>query len=133
MAAMPLTSWRLMVVEGNRQNGLRLHKCRNSNLRVANLRTGYPGCGCTEWCHQKKVLERLGLYRSLNYTLNRDSDEDWKFLRRKCLSQLKSQAPPRWTQAMTMTDSAGSCSHQTGASGENNSVRLSIQGGHWSR
>ncbi len=24
-----------------------------------NLRTGYPGCGCTEWCHHRKKVFAL--------------------------------------------------------------------------
>ncbi len=66
-----------------------------------------------------------------NYTLNRDSDEDW-YLRSE--NAYRAEVPlytSMLTQAMDYDRIlAGSRSHQTGVSGENNSARLSIQGGH---
>ncbi|HBH7144234.1 TPA: autotransporter domain-containing protein [Escherichia coli] len=68
---------------------------------------------------------------AFNYTLNRDSDEDW-YLRSE--NTYRAEVPlyaSMLTQAMDYDRIlAGSRSHQTGVSGENNSVRLSIQGGH---
>ncbi|GCL33787.1 AidA-I family adhesin [Escherichia coli] len=68
---------------------------------------------------------------AFNYTLNRDSDEDW-YLRSE--NAYRAEVPlyaSMLTQAMDYDRIlAGSRSHQTGVSGENNSVRLSIQGGH---
>ncbi|EPT5397461.1 autotransporter domain-containing protein, partial [Escherichia coli] len=65
------------------------------------------------------------------YTLNRDSDEDW-YLRSE--NAYRAEVPlytSMLTQAMDYDRIlAGSRSHQTGVNGENNSVRLSIQGGH---
>ncbi|ELO6901377.1 autotransporter domain-containing protein, partial [Escherichia coli] len=60
-----------------------------------------------------------------------DSDEDW-YLRSE--NAYRAEVPlyaSMLTQAMDYDRIlAGSRSHQTGVSGENNSVRLSIQGGH---
>ncbi|NNR78880.1 autotransporter adhesin Ag43, partial [Escherichia coli] len=68
---------------------------------------------------------------AFNYTLNRDSDEDW-YLRSE--NAYRAEVPlyaSMLTQAMDYDRIlAGSRSHQTGVNGENNSVRLSIQGGH---
>ncbi|RBJ06327.1 autotransporter domain-containing protein, partial [Escherichia coli] len=68
---------------------------------------------------------------AFNYTLNRDSDEDW-YLRSE--NAYRAEVPlytSMLTQAMDYDRIlAGSRSHQTGVSGENNRVRLSIQGGH---
>ncbi|MEW7361190.1 Ag43/Cah family autotransporter adhesin [Escherichia coli] len=68
---------------------------------------------------------------AFNYTLNRDSDEDW-YLRSE--NAYRAEVPlyaSMLTQAMDYDRIlAGSRSHQTSVSGENNSVRLSIQGGH---
>ncbi|HGW9841526.1 TPA: autotransporter domain-containing protein [Escherichia coli] len=68
---------------------------------------------------------------AFNYTLNRDSDEDW-YLRSE--NAYRAEVPlytSMLTQAMDYDRIlAGSRSHQTGVNGENNSFRLSIQGGH---
>ncbi|EKD2860992.1 autotransporter adhesin Ag43, partial [Escherichia coli] len=68
---------------------------------------------------------------AFNYTLNRDSDEDW-YLRSE--NAYRAEVPlyaSMLTQAMDYDRIlAGSRSHQTGVNGENNSIRLSIQGGH---
>ncbi|EOO4916911.1 autotransporter domain-containing protein, partial [Escherichia coli] len=68
---------------------------------------------------------------AFNYSLNRDSDESW-YLRSE--NAYRAEVPlyaSMLTQAMDYDRIlAGSRSHQTGVSGENNSVRLSIQGGH---
>ncbi|EHW41533.1 CP4-44 prophage antigen 43 (Ag43) phase-variable biofilm formation autotransporter [Escherichia coli DEC9A] len=68
---------------------------------------------------------------AFNYSLNRDSDESW-YLRSE--ERYRAEVPlyaSMLTQAMDYDRIlAGSRSHQTGVSGENNSVRLSIQGGH---
>ncbi|HAO0076096.1 TPA: autotransporter adhesin Ag43, partial [Escherichia coli] len=68
---------------------------------------------------------------AFNYTLNRDSDESW-YLRSE--ERYRAEVPlyaSMLTQAMDYDRIlAGSRSHQTGVNGENNSVRLSIQGGH---
>ncbi|HCT9298468.1 TPA: autotransporter domain-containing protein, partial [Escherichia coli] len=68
---------------------------------------------------------------AFNYTLNRDSDESW-YLRSE--NAYRAEVPlyaSMLTQAMDYDRIlAGSRSHQTGVNGENNSVRLSIQGGH---
>ncbi len=70
---------------------------------------------------------------AFNYTLNRDSDEDW-YLRSE--NAYRAEVPlytSMLTQAMDYDRIlAGSRSHQTGVNGENNSVRLSIQGAGWS-
>ncbi|TVM33502.1 autotransporter adhesin Ag43, partial [Escherichia coli O177] len=64
-------------------------------------------------------------------SLNRDSDESW-YLRSE--NAYRAEVPlyaSMLTQAMDYDRIlAGSRSHQTGVNGENNSVRLSIQGGH---
>ncbi len=64
-------------------------------------------------------------------TGNRDSDESW-YLRSE--ERYRAEVPlyaSMLTQAMDYDRIlAGSRSHQTGVNGENNSVRLSIQGGH---
>ncbi len=82
------------------------------------------------------LMTALALSRPLqagafNYTLNRDSDEDW-YLRSE--NAYRAEVPlytSMLTQAMDYDRIlAGSRSHQTGVNGENNSVRLSIQGGH---
>lgn len=71
--------------------------------------------------------------RTLSQALcdNRDSDESW-YLRSE--NAYRAEVPlyaSMLTQAMDYDRIlAGSRSHQTGVSGENNSVRLSIQGGH---
>ncbi|WP_097416304.1 AIDA repeat-containing protein [Escherichia coli] len=63
--------------------------------------------------------------------VNRDSDESW-YLRSE--NAYRAEVPlyaSMLTQAMDYDRIvAGSRSHQTGVNGENNSVRLSIQGGH---
>ncbi|HAL6361392.1 TPA: autotransporter adhesin Ag43, partial [Escherichia coli] len=68
---------------------------------------------------------------AFNYSLNRDSDESW-YLRSE--NAYRAEVPlytSMLTQAMDYDRIlAGSRSHQTGVNGENNSVRLSIQGGH---
>ncbi|EIG2908362.1 autotransporter adhesin Ag43, partial [Escherichia coli] len=68
---------------------------------------------------------------AFNYTLNRDSDEDW-YLRSE--NAYRAEVPlyaSMLTQAMDYDRTlANSRSHQTGINSENNSVRLSIQGGH---
>ncbi len=67
----------------------------------------------------------------LTTPLNRDSDESW-YLRSE--NAYRAEVPlyaSMLTQAMDYDRIvAGSRSHQTGVNGENNSVRLSIQGGH---
>ncbi|HGY6576675.1 TPA: autotransporter domain-containing protein, partial [Escherichia coli] len=68
---------------------------------------------------------------AFNYSLNRDSDESW-YLRSE--NAYRAEVPlyaSMLTQAMDYDRIvAGSRSHQTGVNGENNSVRLSLQGGH---
>ncbi|MBB8010584.1 autotransporter adhesin Ag43, partial [Escherichia coli] len=68
---------------------------------------------------------------AFNYILNRDSDESW-YLRSE--ERYRAEVPlyaSMLTQGMDYDRIlADSRSHQTGVSGENNSLRLSIQGGH---
>ncbi|ELN6797154.1 autotransporter domain-containing protein, partial [Escherichia coli] len=76
--------------------------------------------GGEQWVHEGGIA-----------TGNRDSDESW-YLRSE--NAYRAEVPlytSMLTQAMDYDRIlAGSRSHQTGVNGENNSVRLSIQGGH---
>ena len=122
-----------MVVRQPAKPGFAFTNVGNSNLGWQPP-TGYPGCGCTEWRHHRRrcvCLSRPLQAGAFNYTLNRDSDEDW-YLRSE--NVYRAEVPlyaSMLTQAMDYDRIlAGSRSHQTGVNGENNSVRLSIQGGH---
>ncbi|MGK2684114.1 AIDA repeat-containing protein, partial [Escherichia coli] len=98
------------------------HKLTTSNLTAQNGATTEEGAF---------ALSRPLQAGAFNYTLNRDSDEDW-YLRSE--NAYRAEVPlyaSMLTQAMDYDRIlAGSRSHQTGVNGENNSVRLSIQGGH---
>ncbi|HFI1479379.1 TPA: calcium-binding autotransporter Cah [Escherichia coli] len=106
----------------------------NSNLGVATTGQGIRVVDAQNGATTEEgafALSRPLQAGAFNYTLNRDSDEDW-YLRSE--NAYRAEVPlyaSMLTQAMDYDRIvAGSRSHQTGVSGENNSVRLSIQGGH---
>ncbi|RDS32447.1 Antigen 43 precursor [Escherichia coli] len=106
----------------------------NSNLGVATSGQGIRVVDAQNGATTEEgafALSRPLQAGAFNYTLNRDSDEDW-YLRSE--NAYRAEVPlyaSMLTQAMDYDRIlAGSRSHQTGVSGENNSVRLSIQGGH---
>ncbi|ENS2883805.1 autotransporter adhesin Ag43, partial [Shigella sonnei] len=106
----------------------------NSNLGVATSGQGIRVVDAQNGATTEEgafALSRPLQAGAFNYTLNRDSDEDW-YLRSE--NAYRAEVPlyaSMLTQAMDYDRIlAGSRSHQTGVNGENNSVRLSIQGGH---
>lgn len=106
----------------------------NSNLGVATTGQGIRVVDAQNGATTEEgafALSRPLQAGAFNYTLNRDSDEDW-YLRSE--NAYRAEVPlytSMLTQAMDYDRIlAGSRSHQTGVNGENNSVRLSIQGGH---
>ncbi|EHH4323497.1 autotransporter adhesin Ag43, partial [Escherichia coli] len=126
-----------LVINGGQATGktwLAFTNVGNSNLGVAT-----SGQGIRVVDAQNGVTTEEGAFAlsrplqagAFNYTLNRDSDEDW-YLRSE--NAYRAEVPlyaSMLTQAMDYDRIlAGSRSHQTSVSGENNSVRLSIQGGH---
>ncbi|STI14924.1 putative adhesin [Escherichia coli] len=123
-----------MVVRQPAKPGLRLQMSETVTLgwqppdRVSGLWDAQNGATTEEGAF---ALSRPLQAGAFNYTLNRDSDEDW-YLRSE--NAYRAEVPlytSMLTQAMDYDRIlAGSRSHQTGVNGENNSVRLSIQGGH---
>ncbi|HBI8476341.1 TPA: autotransporter adhesin Ag43 [Escherichia coli] len=126
-----------LVINGGQATGktwLAFTNVGNSNLGVATTGQGIRVVDAQNGATTEEgafALSRPLQAGAFNYTLNRDSDEDW-YLRSE--NAYRAEVPlyaSMLTQAMDYDRIlAGSRSHQTGVSGENNSVRLSIQGGH---
>ncbi|EFB7589812.1 autotransporter adhesin Ag43 [Escherichia coli] len=126
-----------LVINGGQATGktwLAFTNVGNSNLGVATSGQGIRvvdaqnGATTEEGAFALSRPLQAGVF---NYTLNRDSDEDW-YLRSENTYRAE---VPLYASMLTQTMDydrilAGSRSHQTSVSGENNSVRLSIQGGH---
>ncbi|ENB8125024.1 autotransporter adhesin Ag43 [Escherichia coli] len=125
------------VINGGQATGktwLAFTNVGNSNLGVATTGQGIRVVDAQNGATTEEgafALSRPLQAGAFNYTLNRDSDEDW-YLRSE--NAYRAEVPlytSMLTQAMDYDRIlAGSRSHQTGVNGENNSVRLSIQGGH---
>ncbi|EON0236643.1 calcium-binding autotransporter Cah [Escherichia coli] len=126
-----------LVINGGQATGktwLAFTNVGNSNLGVATSGQGIRVVDAQNGATTEEgafALSRPLQAGAFNYTLNRDSDESW-YLRSE--NAYRAEVPlyaSMLTQAMDYDRIlAGSRSHQTGVSGENNSVRLSIQGGH---
>ncbi|HAX3179089.1 TPA: autotransporter adhesin Ag43 [Escherichia coli] len=126
-----------LVINGGQATGktwLAFTNVGNSNLWVATSGQGIRVVDAQNGATTEEgafALSRPLQAGAFNYTLNRDSDEDW-YLRSE--NAYRAEVPlyaSMLTQAMDYDRIlAGSRSHQTGVNGENNSVRLSIQGGH---
>ncbi|NYW66627.1 autotransporter adhesin Ag43, partial [Escherichia coli] len=126
-----------LVINGGQATGktwLAFTNVGNSNLGVATTGQGIRVVDAQNGATTEEgafALSRPLQAGAFNYTLNRDSDEDW-YLRSE--NAYRAEVPlytSMLTQAMDYDRIlAGSRSHQTGINGENNSVRLSIQGGH---
>ncbi|AKM36596.1 TPA: autotransporter adhesin Ag43 [Escherichia coli] len=126
-----------LVINGGQATGktwLAFTNVGNSNLGVATSGQGIRVVDAQNGATTEEgafALSRPLQAGAFNYTLNRDSDEDW-YLRSE--NVYRAEVPlyaSMLTQAMDYDRIlAGSRSHQTGVNGENNSVRLSIQGGH---
>ncbi|AUS36825.1 MULTISPECIES: calcium-binding autotransporter Cah [Enterobacteriaceae] len=126
-----------LVINGGQATGktwLVFTNVGNSNLGVATSGQGIRVVDAQNGATTEEgafALSRPLQAGAFNYTLNRDSDEDW-YLRSE--NAYRAEVPlyaSMLTQAMDYDRIlAGSRSHQTGVNGENNSVRLSIQGGH---
>ncbi|EFC1433376.1 autotransporter adhesin Ag43 [Escherichia coli] len=126
-----------LVINGGQETGktwLAFTNVGNSNLGVATTGQGIRVVDAQNGATTEEgafALSRPLQAGAFNYTLNRDSDEDW-YLRSE--NAYRAEVPlytSMLTQAMDYDRIlAGSRSHQTGVNGENNSVRLSIQGGH---
>ncbi|EEU3267337.1 autotransporter adhesin Ag43 [Escherichia coli] len=126
-----------LVINGGQATGktwLAFTYVGNSNLGVATTGQGIRVVDAQNGATTEEgafALSRPLQAGAFNYTLNRDSDEDW-YLRSE--NAYRAEVPlytSMLTQAMDYDRIlAGSRSHQTGVNGENNSVRLSIQGGH---
>ncbi|EON6866151.1 calcium-binding autotransporter Cah [Escherichia coli] len=126
-----------LVINGGQATGktwLAFTNVGNSNLGVATTGQGIWVVDAQNGATTEEgafALSRPLQAGAFNYTLNRDSDEDW-YLRSE--NAYRAEVPlytSMLTQAMDYDRIlAGSRSHQTGVNGENNSVRLSIQGGH---
>ncbi|NYX17832.1 AIDA repeat-containing protein, partial [Escherichia coli] len=125
-----------LVINGGQATGktwLAFTNVGNSNLGVATTGQGIRVVDAQNGATTEEgafALSRPLQAGAFNYTLNRDSDEDW-YLRSE--NAYRAEVPlytSMLTQAMDYDRIlAGSRSHQTGVNGENNSVRLSIQGG----
>ncbi|EMH4378390.1 autotransporter adhesin Ag43 [Escherichia coli] len=126
-----------LVINGGQATGktwLAFTNVGNSNLGVATTGQGIRVVDAQNGATTEEgafALSRPLQAGAFNYPLNRDSDEDW-YLRSE--NAYRAEVPlytSMLTQAMDYDRIlAGSRSHQTGVNGENNSVRLSIQGGH---
>ncbi|EEQ2595125.1 autotransporter adhesin Ag43 [Escherichia coli] len=126
-----------LVINGGQATGktwLAFTNVGNSNLGVATTGQGIRVVDAQNGATTEEgafALSRPLQAGAFNYTLNRDSDEDW-YLRSE--NAYRAEVPlytSMLTQAMDYDRIlAGSRSHQTGINSENNSVRLSIQGGH---
>ncbi|HFP0726964.1 TPA: calcium-binding autotransporter Cah [Escherichia coli] len=128
-----------LVINGGQATGktwLAFTNVGNSNLGVATTGQGIRVVDAQNGATTEEgafALSRPLQAGAFNYTLNRDSDEDW-YLRSENAYRAE---VPLYTSMLTQAMDydwilAGSRSHQTGVNGENNSVRLSIQGGHLS-
>ncbi|EHW5795277.1 autotransporter adhesin Ag43 [Escherichia coli] len=126
-----------LVINGGQATGktwLAFTNVGNSNLGVATSGQGIRVVDAQNGATTEEgafALSRPLQAGAFNYTLNRDSDEDW-YLRSENTYRAE---VPLYASMLTQTMDydrilAGSRSHQTGVNGENNSVRLSIQGGH---
>ncbi|EHJ6801814.1 TPA: calcium-binding autotransporter Cah [Escherichia coli] len=126
-----------LVINGGQATGktwLAFTNVGNSNLGVATSGQGIRVVDAQNGATTEEgafALSRPLQAGAFNYTLNRDSDEDW-YLRSENAYRAE---VPLYTSMLTQAMDydwilAGSRSHQTGVNGENNSVRLSIQGGH---
>ncbi|MBE3260760.1 autotransporter adhesin Ag43, partial [Escherichia coli] len=126
-----------LVINGGQATGktwLAFTNVGNSNLGVATSGQGIRVVDAQNGATTEEgafALSRPLQAGAFNYTLNRDSDEDW-YLRSENTYRAE---VPLYASMLTQTMDydrilAGSRSHQTSVSGENNSVRLSIQGGH---
>ncbi|MEE7165972.1 Ag43/Cah family autotransporter adhesin, partial [Escherichia coli O149:H2] len=126
-----------LVINGGQATGktwLAFTNVGNSNLGVATSGQGIRVVDAQNGATTEEgafALSRPLQAGAFNYTLNRDSDEDW-YLRSENAYRAE---VPLYTSMLTQVMDydrilAGSRSHQTGVNGENNSVRLSIQGGH---
>ena len=126
-----------LVINGGQATGktwLAFTNVGNSNLGVATSGQGIRVVDAQNGATTEEgafALSRPLQAGAFNYTLNRDSDEDW-YLRSENAYRAE---VPLYASMLTQTMDydrilAGSRSHQTGVNGENNSVRLSIQGGH---
>ncbi|HAJ2337002.1 TPA: autotransporter adhesin Ag43 [Escherichia coli] len=126
-----------LVINGGQATGktwLAFTNVGNSNLGVATSGQGIRVVDAQNGATTEEgafALSRPLQAGAFNYTLNRDSDEDW-YLRSE--NAYRAEVPlytSMLTQAMDYDRIlADSRSHQTGVNGENNGVRLSIQGGH---
>lgn len=126
-----------LVINGGQATGktwLAFTNVGNSNLGVATTGQGIRVVDAQNGATTEEgafALSRPLQAGAFNYTLNRDNDEDW-YLRSE--NAYRDEVPlyaSMLTQAMDYDRIlAGSRSHQTSVNGENNSVRLSIQGGH---
>ncbi|HDS0055532.1 TPA: autotransporter adhesin Ag43 [Escherichia coli] len=126
-----------LVINGGQATGktwLAFTNVGNSNLGVATSGQGIRVVDAQNGATTEEgafALSRPLQAGAFNYTLNRDSDEDW-YLRSENTYRAE---VPLYASMLTQTMDydrilAGSRSHQTSVSGENNSVRLSIKGGH---
>ncbi|EHK7661670.1 autotransporter adhesin Ag43, partial [Escherichia coli] len=121
-----------LVINGGQATGktwLAFTNVGNSNLGVATTGQGIRVVDAQNGATTEEgafALSRPLQAGAFNYTLNRDSDEDW-YLRSE--NAYRAEVPlytSMLTQAMDYDRIlAGSRSHQTGVNGENNSVRLS--------
>ncbi|ENB3504680.1 autotransporter adhesin Ag43 [Escherichia coli] len=126
-----------LVIDGGRATGKTILNLVNAGNSGTGLATTGKGIQVVEAINGATTEEAAFVQGNMlqagafNYTLNRDSDESW-YLRSE--ERYRAEVPlyaSMLTQAMDYDRIlAGSRSHQTGVSGENNSVRLSIQGGH---
>lgn len=126
-----------LVINGGQATGktwLAFTNVGNSNLGVATSGQGIRVVDAQNGATTEEgafALSRPLQAGAFNYTLNRDSDEDWYLRSENAYRAEVSLYTSMLTQAMDYDRIlAGSRSHQTGVNGENNSVRLSIQGGH---
>ncbi|EHB4528167.1 autotransporter adhesin Ag43 [Escherichia coli] len=126
-----------LVINGGQATGktwLAFTNVGNSNLGVATSGQGIRVVDAQNGATTEEgafALSRPLQAGAFNYTLNRDSDEDW-YLRSE--NAYRAEVPLYASMLTQVMDYdrilAGSRSHQTSVNGENNSVRLSIQGGH---
>ncbi|EMI4790846.1 autotransporter adhesin Ag43, partial [Escherichia coli] len=126
-----------LVINGGQATGktwLAFTNVGNSNLGVATTGQGIRVVDAQNGATTEEgafALSRPLQAGAFNYTLNRDSDEDWYLCSENAYRAEVPLYASMLTQAMDYDRIlAGSRSHQTGVNGENNSVRLSIQGGH---
>ncbi|HHU7527393.1 TPA: autotransporter adhesin Ag43 [Escherichia coli] len=126
-----------LVIDGGRATGKTILNLVNAGNSGTGLATTGKGIQVVEAINGATTEEGAFVQGNrlqagaFNYTLNRDSDESW-YLRSE--ERYRAEVPlyaSMLTQAMDYDRIlAGFRSHQTGVNGENNSVRLSIQGGH---